>query len=114
VVAFQFLVAGIVGFLFFVFAGSRAGVSALAGGAINAVATYYQVRIAFSPRFFGDPRQMARAFYAAEVVKIAIIVALFSLALKWLDPAGGPMLTAFAATMCVYFMALLWSPLSDN
>lgn len=114
VVTFQFVVAGIVGFLFLLFADSRAGLSAWAGGAISAIATYYQVRVAFSPRVFGDPRRMARAFYLAEVVKIAIIVALFSLALKWLDPAGGPMLTAFAATLCVYFMALLWSPLSDN
>jgi F0F1-type ATP synthase assembly protein I len=114
IVASQFAIAGIIGFLFLIFAGAQAGMSAWIGGGISVIATYYQVRIAFSPRVFGDPRLMARALYVSEAVKIAVIVALFALALNWLELAGGPMMTAFASTLMVYFLALLWSPLSGN
>jgi len=114
IVASQFGLTGIIGILFFVFSGTRAGVSAWLGGAISAAGTYYQVRIAFSPRRFGDPRRMAQAFYLAEVAKIGIIVALFALALKWLDLAQAPMMLAFVSTLFVYLLALLWAPLSGN
>ena len=114
IVASQFGVTGIVGVLFLIFAGTGAGVSAWLGGAISAVGTYYQVRIAFAPSRFGDPRRMARAFYLAEVAKIGIIVALFVLALKWLDLAQAPMMLAFVSTLFVYLLALLWAPLSGN
>lgn len=114
VVAFQFAIAGLAGLLFLLLVDARAGGSAWLGGAISSLATYYQVRIAFSARYFGDPRRMARAFYIAEVVKIAVIVALFALALHWLDLAGGPMMVGFASTVLAYFLALLWSPLSGK
>lgn len=106
VVAAQFGITGLAGILFWIFAGAHAGASAGLGGAISAAATYYQVRIAFSPKVYGDPRRMARAFYVAEAVKIAIIVALFTLALTWLDLAGGPMMATFALTWFAYLFAL--------
>lgn len=114
IVGLQFAIAGIVGILFLILVGAQAGVSALVGGAISAAATYYQVRVAFSPRVSGDPRRIARAFYTAEVVKIAAMVALLTLALKWLNLAMVPTLIGFIATLFVYFAALLWPPLSGT
>lgn len=113
IVAAQFAIAGIVAVLFLIFGGGRSGLSAFVGGAINAIASYYQVRVAFSPRVFGDPRRMARAFYTAEVVKMAAIVALFSLAIVWLNLALLPTMIGFVATVFVFFAALL-VPQSGN
>jgi ATP synthase protein I len=113
VVACQAGIAGISALLFLIFAGVDAGFSALVGGGISSIATYYQVRIAFSPRHSGDPKRIARAFYTAEVVKVAAVVALFSLALRWLELALAPMIIGFAATLLVYFVALLL-PVSET
>ncbi len=94
--------------LLFLLAGPAWALSAAAGGLISTAGSYYQVRIAFSPRAQGDAALAARALYLGEVVKIAVIVALFALALTWLELQFLPTIITFIATLGVFFAALLW------
>ncbi len=94
--------------LLFLLAGPASALSAAVGGLISTAGSYYQVRIAFSPRAQGDAALAARALYLGEVVKIAVIVALFALALTWLELEFLPTIVTFIATLGVFFAALLW------
>ncbi|HSH40767.1 MAG TPA: ATP synthase subunit I [Arenicellales bacterium] len=114
IVLSQLAVTGLVGALFSVFGDAQAGVSAWIGGGVVTVATYYQVRIAFSPRHAGDPVRTARAFYVAEVVKILLIAALLALALNWLTLEFLPLMLTFIAALAVFFAALYVDARSDQ
>ena len=94
--------------LLFLLAGPAWALSAAVGGLISTAGSYYQVRIAFSPRAQGDAARAARALYLGEMVKIAVVVALFALALNWLELQFLPTITTFIATLGVFFAALLW------
>lgn len=110
IVAYQVAVTGVIGALFFLFAGSRAGLSGILGGAINVIGCYAQVRIAFAPGNARDPKGAARGFYLGEVTKFAVVVALFALAIKWYPVKLLPMILAFAATLMVFMAALVLTP----
>ena len=108
IVLAQFAVTAVSGLLFLLAAGVPAGLSAAVGGLISTAGSYYQVRIAFSPRADGDATAAARAMYLGEVVKIGVVVALFALALNWMELRFLPTILTFIATLGVYFAALLW------
>lgn len=107
VVLAQLAIAAVVGALFWLFDNKQAGVSAWIGGAINVIATYYQVRIAFMRRAEGNAQRIARAFYWAEAVKLLLVAALFTLVLHWLELDLLPLIVGFIATTTSYFLALL-------
>ncbi|HKK22626.1 MAG TPA: ATP synthase subunit I, partial [Pseudohaliea sp.] len=94
--------------LLFLLAGPEWALSAAVGGLISTAGSYYQVRIAFSPRAQGDAALAARALYLGEGVKIAVVVALFALALTWLELQFLATILTFIATLGVFFAALLW------
>lgn len=106
-VAAQLAVTGVAAALFGAALGGMAALSALIGGGVNTIGTYYQVRISFSPRTAGDANRVANAFYLGEAVKILVVVALLALALNWLTLSPAPLFVAFIATLMVYFAALL-------
>lgn len=113
IVASQLAVTGIVALLFFLLVGRQAGLSAAAGGAINAAGTCVQVWIVFMGRAQADPKRAARVFFRAEAAKIVVIVALFALTLRALEFPQLPMIIGFAATLFVFLAALL-VPLPDE
>lgn len=94
--------------MLFLLAGPEWALSAAVGGLISTAGSYYQVRIAFSPRAQGDAALAARALYLGEGVKIAVVVALFALALTWLELQFLATILTFIATLGVFFAALLW------
>ena len=47
------------------------------------------------------------AFYLGEAVKLALVIVLFVLVLKWVKVAPLAMFVAFAATFLVYWIALV-------
>lgn len=53
------------------------------------------------------PRELVGAFYLAEVIKILLTAALFWVAIALLQVVVLPMLLTYAATLFVYWLALL-------
>lgn len=88
-------------------AGPRSGVSALGGGLINAAAGWCLARKLF--QFVTDtpaPR-IVRAFYLGEVMKIALTVAFFVVAIVAFSVDVLWMLVGYLAAASVYWFALL-------
>ena len=86
--------------------GSKAGMSALTGGAIGAVASFCMVvnMFRFGPTV--EPVKVLRGIYWGEFFKLALTAALFALAFRFLEVSFGPMIGGFAATFVVYWVVL--------
>jgi len=82
--------------------------SALLGGGIATVASLAMVGLAFGGAAAGSAHSALSAFYRGEAVKLALVVALFAAVLKWVRVAPLAMFVAFAATLLVYWIALLY------
>ncbi|MDP3857154.1 MAG: ATP synthase subunit I [Stagnimonas sp.] len=83
------------------------GLAALAGGGISALLTFYAGVVNFG-RVSDDPRQRVMNFYRAEARKLALAVVLFGFAAKFMAAQFAPLIITFAATLTVYWFALLW------
>ena len=86
--------------------GSKAGMSALTGGAIGAVASFCMVVNTFRYGPTAEPVKVLRGFYRGEFFKLVLTAALFALAFRFLEVSFGPMIGGFAATFVVYWVAL--------
>jgi len=84
----------------------RAALSALVGGGIATLGSLVMAGLVFGGRG-ADPQRVLGMFYVGEAVKVAVVIVLFVLALKWVDLAPLAMFVAFAATFLVYWIALL-------
>ena len=87
--------------------GAEAAQAALVGGGICVAAN-----ASFAARMFrgsggSDPRKLVRAFYAGEVMKIALTAALFAVAIASSDLDVLVMLLAYLATTMVFWFALV-------
>lgn len=105
IAASQFAITGAFAAGFGLTLGLQAGMSALVGGAVNALANLY-----LAHRVFGgetSPQAILRNLYIGEFVKIALTVALFVLALLALDLAFLPLFVTYAATLFAFWIALL-------
>ena len=87
-------------------AGRLAAVSALLGGGIATVGSLAMASLGLSSASGGGQRALSM-FYVGEAVKLTLVVVLFALVLKWLKVAPLAMFAAFAATVLVYWIALL-------
>ncbi len=87
--------------------GSRAGVSALLGGAIGTLASLYVALSTFRLDADAEPTKILRRVFRGEFYKIVITAGLFSLVLLNMDVSFGLMLGGFSATFVVYWVALL-------
>jgi len=87
--------------------GSRAGVSALLGGAIGTLASLYVALSTFRLDAAAEPTKILRRVFRGEFYKIVITAGLFSLVLLSMDVSFGLMLGGFSATFVVYWVALL-------
>lgn len=87
---------------------ARAAWSALIGGAIGFSTAYVYVRRMFASRG-GDPGEAVKAQYRAEFYKLAVTVVLFGAAfVLFRDIAALPLFLTYAATLMVYWAALLF------
>jgi ATP synthase protein I len=92
-----------------VLADIKAGYSAVIGGGINILATAYFANKVFSAGPGSTARQIARAFYWGEVVKILLTGILFTGVLLWLDVAFLPLFLTYAITMMAFWLALVFT-----
>ena len=90
--------------------GRRTGVSALMGGGIGTLASLYMVVSMFRLGANTEPAKIISRVYRGEFYKLVITAGLFGLVLVSVEVSFGPMLGCFAATLLVYWAALLRSP----
>ena len=95
----------------FLISGARASISALMGGGIGTVSSLYMAVSIFRLGVDAEPDKILKGFYRGEFLKLALIVVLFGLVLTTIEVSFGPMLGCFAATLLVYWVALLRSPI---
>ena len=88
-------------------AAPRAGLSALVGGGIATVGSLAMAGLAFGGAAGANARRVLNAFYLGEAVKLAVVIVLFVVVLKWVRVVPLAMFAAFAATWMVYWIALL-------
>ena len=88
-------------------AGRVAAVSALLGGGIATAGSLVMAGVGLGGVAHGSAQRALSAFYLGEAVKLAVVIALFVVVLKWVKVAPLAMLAAFAATFLVYWIVLL-------
>jgi ATP synthase protein I len=86
--------------------GVQATRSALVGGGVSMLVSFYFARQVFSVRIGSPAAKIARAFYVGELVKLLLTIALLSIALRWLDVSPLPLLLAYTAALMAYWLAL--------
>ena len=87
-------------------AGTLAGYSALLGGGISTLASLAMALVAFGRGTSASAERALLAFYAAEAVKLAVVVAAFVVVLRLIKVSPAAMLVAYGATFAVYWVVL--------
>lgn len=88
---------------------SRAAWSALIGGAIGFSTAYVYARRMVATRG-EEPRELVKAQYRAEFHKLALTMGLFAATFTlYKDIAALPLFLTYAATLMVYWAALLFA-----
>jgi len=85
---------------------STAG-AAFTGAAIGVVTNIYMAVRIFGGGTVRPAQQALQRFYSAEVVKIAMTVGLFALAIGVFRVAFLPLISGYSLTLMVYWLALL-------
>ena len=106
VVLGQFAVTVLVALVSLSWGGLRACVSALLGGGISTVATLAMALVAFGSWAQGSVYRVLGAFFAGELVKLAVLVTLFVIVLKTLTVSPMAWFAAYLATFLVYWIVL--------
>ena len=106
ITAIQFFLTLLIAVASFVLGSFKSAYSALIGGGISTLVTFYYARKVFSVRVGAPAAKIARAFYVGEVVKLLLTVALLSVALLWLNVSPLPLLLAYIAALMAYWLAL--------
>ena len=86
--------------------GRIAGLSALVGGGISAIASAALALIAFAASAGASPERIARAFYVGEGTKLAVTVVLFVVVFLTMKVSFAALFGAYIATLFVYWIAL--------
>ena len=86
--------------------GRVAGLSALAGGGISAVASAVLAFFAFRSPAGAPAERVARAFYVGEGLKLAVTVALFVIVFVTFKVSFAALFGTYIATLFVYWIAL--------
>jgi ATP synthase protein I len=107
VVLGQAVVSGIAALCAAALAGRVAALSALVGGGIATAGSLAMAGLVFGSAAKGGPQRAVGAFYVGEAVKLVVVAVLFVVVLKVMTVAPLAMFAAFAATLLVYWIALL-------
>lgn len=89
-----------------IFSDARSAYSAAIGGGISIITTAYFASKIFSAGPGSPAAQIARKFFVGEVVKLALTVILFVIALQWLNVAFLPLFLTYMATLLAYWLVL--------
>ena len=84
--------------------------AAVTGGGIALLPAVYMAVAVFSVPADAPPKRVLRAYYRGEVVKLALTVLLFALAVPWFASAFAPLITTYILALLVYVTALLAAP----
>ncbi len=84
----------------------QAAGSALIGGGISTLVSFYFASKVFSVRLGAPAAEIAQAFFVGETVKLLLTVVLLSAVFLWLPVAPLPLLLAYIATLLAYWLAL--------
>ncbi|MFP4080658.1 MAG: ATP synthase subunit I [Ectothiorhodospira sp.] len=91
-----------------VLGGAATAWAAATGGVISLVATAWFALRVFSGGSRGRPaKAMMRGFYVGEMQKILLTVALFVVAIAWLEVEFLPMFMTYMAGLMAFWLALL-------
>jgi ATP synthase protein I len=90
----------------FAFGGAHVALSCALGGAIGTIASLGMALLAFGGKSAASPARILGAFYAGEIVKMAVAVVAFILVLKLAGASPLPMFAAYMATFVVYWIVL--------
>jgi ATP synthase protein I len=88
--------------------GAPEALAALAGGFGSALLSFHFSARVFSRTDKAPPQAIVAAFYRAEAFKLLSAAVMFGLVAKYFPELFVPFLSAFAATLLVFFAALLW------
>ncbi len=108
IVAWQAVI-GCVGAIVWLIESVPAGLAAFAGGLGSALLSFHFMARVFSRTEFAPPQVIVAAFYRAEAFKLMAAALMFGLVAKYFSDLFLPFLSTFAATLLVFFAALLWS-----
>jgi ATP synthase protein I len=86
--------------------GRTAGLSALVGGGISAVASAVLAFFGFGAPAGAEPARVARGFYLGEGLKLAVTVALFIVVFVTMKVSFAALFGVYIATLFVYWIAL--------
>ena len=86
--------------------GRNAGLSALAGGGISAIASAVLAYFAFRSPADAAPEAIARAFYVGEGLKLAVTVVLFVVVMLTMTVSFAALFGTYIATLFMYWVAL--------
>ena len=106
VVLGQAAVTGLAALAGWAIGGAHAGFSAALGGAIGTFASLGMALLAFGRRSAASAARILAAFYAGELVKVALAIVAFILVLKLAGASPAPMFAAYMATFVVYWIVL--------
>ncbi|HEY6517588.1 MAG TPA: ATP synthase subunit I [Steroidobacteraceae bacterium] len=90
----------------FALGGAHVALSCALGGAIGTLASLGMALLAFGGKSSASPARILGAFYAGEIVKMAVAVVAFILVLKLAGASPLPMFAAYMATFVVYWIVL--------
>ena len=106
IIAIQLLVLLLAALLALILGGLRSAYSALIGGGVSIIVTFYFASKVFSAGLGSSAAEVARAFYVGEFGKLLLTVILLSAALILLPVSALPLLLAYIATLLAYWLAL--------
>ena len=87
--------------------GPRAALSALLGGGIATAGSLAMAGLVFGGDRDASAQRALSALYVGEAVKLAVVIVLLVVVLKWVRVAPLAMFAGFAATFPVYWVGLL-------
>ena len=85
----------------------RAALSALLGGGIATLGSLVMAGIVLARASVAAPQRALAMFFVGEVVKVALVITMLVVVLKTVNVTPLAMLGAFAATLVVYWVALI-------
>lgn len=107
IITIQFIVTLLAITLSLILVDMKAAYSAGVGGGISIIVTLYFANKVFSAGVGSPAASVARMFYIGEVIKIALTVILFSVAILWLNVSFLPLFFTYVATLLAFWLVLL-------
>jgi len=100
--------------LWMVLGGGRAGTAALVGGGISVLLSFYFLVKVFSQHPDAGPEAVLAAFYKAQAWKMLMATMALTVAVMFFKDVFAALITTFAATLTIYWFALLWADRNDD